>query len=133
MAIALLGTIVVVSIGFFVRLTVSSTKGTDQAAALELGTKILEDYCHKDPALWAADASEELSTHDDKTNTTFYYKLSYRRLSPLDAKMGDLYRLDVSVSWWPADPSDPHGEHGRRDYGRLNLHVANVVFVENMK
>lgn len=130
-AIGLLALIAVVSIGFFVRLTVSSTKSGDQTVALELAHRVLEEYSLQDPAYWAVNSNEELSTHDPETNTTFYYRLRYRRLSPADAQMGDLYRLDVDVSWWAPDPSNPHAAHTRRDYGKLQLHLSDVVFVED--
>lgn len=132
-AIGLLALIAVVSIGFFVRLTASSTKSGDQAVAVELASRVLEEYSQRDPAYWALNSGEELSTHDPETNTTFYYRLRYRRLSPADARMGDLYRLDVDVSWWAPDPSNRHAPATRRDYGKLGLHMSNVVFVEDFR
>lgn len=131
LAIGLLALIAVVSIGFFVRLTVSSTKSEDQTVALELANKVLEEYAGLDPAYWQVATAEDFSSRDPRTQTTFYYNFRYRRLSQSDARMGHLYRLDVDVSWWPADPNNPHAAPQRRDYGKLQVHLSDIVFVED--
>lgn len=132
-SIGLLALIALVSIGFFVRLTVSSTKSEDQTVALELANKVLEEYAGVDPAYWEVASSETFSSRDPRTQTTFYYRLRFRRLSRADAEMGDLYRLDVDVSWWPADPGQPHQQTRRRDYGKLQVHLSDVVFIEDYR
>jgi Tfp pilus assembly protein PilE len=129
-AIGLLAVLAVVSIGFFVKLSSSSTKTADQTVALELGSKILEEYSGRDPAFWLERGEQELQVHEPSSQTTFYYRVRHRRLSPVDAPMGDVYRLDVDVYWWPEDPANPQRTK-RRDYGRLNVHLSNVVFVDD--
>ena len=47
--------------------------------------------------------------------------------------MGDLYRLDVDVYWWPNDPTKLTKTPNRRDYGKLEVHLARCVFVERFR
>ncbi|MBT9587081.1 type II secretion system protein [bacterium] len=133
-AIGLLAIIAVVVIGLFLRITVSSTKSVDQSAALELAHRVLDEYADADPSTWnAVQADEDLQTHDPALKTTFYYRLRNRRINGSGDVMGDLYRLDVDVSWWPADPTLAVSTARRRDYGKLSLHLSRTVFVEQFK
>lgn len=131
LSMGLLALIATVVIGLFVRFTVSSTKSTDQTAALELANQVLDEFADASPSYWNQTGTKEFQTHDDVTRTTFSYRLDYRLLSPPTAQMGDLYRLDVQVSWWP----DSSGtlQNQRRDYGKLHLNLSRTVFVENLK
>lgn len=131
LAIGLLAIIAVVVIGLFVRFTVSSTKSSDQTAALELAHKLLDEYADADPSFWDVSADQELTTHDTQTSTEFVYRLDYEQLSPNDAQMGDLYRLDVFVAWWPDGGARERNQ--RRDYGQLHLNLSRLIFVENLK
>jgi prepilin-type N-terminal cleavage/methylation domain-containing protein len=131
LAIGLLGIIAVVVIGLFVRFTISSTKSSDHTVASELATKLLDDYVDSDPAFWDVHANQELRSHDTETSTTFTYQLDYKLLSGSDAEMGDLYRLDVFVSWWPDGGEGKRNQ--RRDYGQLHLNLSRIVFVERLK
>ncbi len=131
LSIGLLAVIAVVVIGLFLRFTVSSTKSSDQTVALELANQLLDQYVDADPDFWDLKADQEFRTHDTETATEFSYRLDFRQLSNSDAQMGDLYRLDVYVSWWP-DGGD-RDKNQRRDYGQLHLNLSRVVFVENLK
>jgi len=131
-AIGLLAIIAVVVVGLFVRLNVSSTKSVDQNVALELAHRVLDDYAEADPSSWDVESNKELETHDPASKTTFYYRLRHRLISDPTDPMGDLYRLDVDVSWWPGDVTKPY-DAKRRDYGKLNLHLSRTVFIEHFK
>jgi prepilin-type N-terminal cleavage/methylation domain-containing protein len=132
-AIGLLAIIAVVVIGLFVRITVSSSKSVDQSAALELAHRVLDEYADADPSTWdAVESDQDLQTHDPALKTTFYYRLSNRRISTAEDEMGNLYRLDVDVSWWPANAANPQPGQ-RRDYGKLSLQLSRTVFVEQFK
>jgi hypothetical protein len=123
----LLAVIAIVLIGLFVRLTASSSKSSDQVVAAEIASRLLEQYAHASPENWmTASAQQGLQTRDPGSSTVFYYQLKPRLITdPSSSQMGDLYRLDVDVYWWQ-NQSQPN----RRDYGRLNVHLARVVFVE---
>ncbi len=127
-AIGLLAIIAVVIIGLFVRLTTSSSKSVDQSVAMEVANRFLDEYVDASPSQWdAVNSNVQLQTHDPVSKTTFYYKLRHRLVSSPAAQMGDLYRLDMAVSWCPnADPNLP-----RRDYGKLQVHLSRLVFVED--
>lgn len=130
-ALGLLAVIATVVVGLFLRLTVSSTKSEDQTVALEIANRLLDEYAEADPSTWNVSANQDLETHDPSSKTTFYYRLRNRKISDDSNPMGYLFRLDVDVSWWPADPANPHASTMHRRYGKTTLHLSRVVFVED--
>lgn len=135
-ALGLIALLLLLVMGLFVRLNVSSSKSTDKAVALELASKVLEIQAGSSPPLWELEAqktnaAQGLELRAPGSNTNFYYTFSYQRISDAsDSQMGDLYRLDVSVHWWPESSK---ADHTRGSYGRLQVHLARVVFVEQFR
>lgn len=132
-AIGFLAIIAVVVIGLFVRLTTSSSKSADQSVALEVASRLLDEYAGSSPSDWTTVSSQqELQTRDPGSKTTFYYRFKHRVIDS-QSLMGDLYRLDVDVYWWPDDPTRLQKTPNRRDYGKLQVHLGRVVFVEQFR
>lgn len=133
-AIGFLAVISVVVIGLFVRLTASSSKSADQTAALEVASRLLDEYARAAPEEWMnVSSQQDLHTRDPGSKTTYYYRLRHRQIDDGQSLMGDLYRLDVDVFWWPADPSRLDRTPSRRDYGKLKVSLARTVFVERFR
>ena len=133
-AIGFLAIIAVVVIGLFVRLTTSSSKSADQSVALEVASRLLDEYAGASPASWKdASSQQDLQTRDPGSSTTFYYRLKSKQIDDTKGLMGDLYRLDVDVYWWPTNPNQLQATPNRRDYGKLQVHLARVVFVESFR
>jgi type II secretory pathway pseudopilin PulG len=133
-AIGFLAIIAVVVIGLFVRLTSSSSKSADQSVALEVASRLLDEYSGSTPESWKdASSQQDLQTRDPGAKTTFYYRFRSKQIDDTKSLMGDLYRLDVDVYWWPDDPTKLAQSSNRRDYGKLEVHLARVVFVERFR
>ncbi|MFN8610518.1 MAG: type II secretion system protein [Vulcanimicrobiota bacterium] len=133
-AIGFLAVISVVVIGLFVRLTASSSKSADQSAALEVASRLLDEYARSTPEAWQGISSQQdLQTRDPGSKTTYYYRLRHRQIDDGKSLMGDLYRLDVDVFWWPSDSSKLNATPNRRDYGKLKVSLGRVVFVEHFR
>lgn len=133
-AIGLLAVIAVFVIGLFVRLTASSSKSADQSVALEVASRFLDEYARATPEDWKTVSSkQELQTRDPASSTSYYYRLRYKPIDDGASQMGDLYRLDVDVFWWPTNPSKLDQTPNRRDYGRLRVSLGRVVFVESIR
>jgi len=128
LAIGLLAILITVLIGLFLRLNLGATKTLDRTMALELANRILEEHSANSPQTWNFQdrfRSEAIG----RAPLDFEYKLDATLLSATNNPMGDLYRLDVDVSWWPeVDKSRP-----RRDYGVLSLRLSRVVFVQSLR
>ena len=133
-AIGFLAIIAVAVIGLFVRLTASSSKSADQSVALEVANKLLDGYAAATPSVWKDVSSQlDLQTRAPGLQTTFYYRFQFKQIDPGNSLMGDLYRLDVDVYWWPPDPQNLQSSPNRRDYGKLQVHLARVVFLESFR
>lgn len=133
-AIGFLAIIAVVVIGLFVRLTTSSSKSADQSVALEVASRLLDEYSGASPETWKGVSNrQDLQTRDPGSTTTFYYRFRSKQIDDTKSLMGDLYRLDVDVYWWPDDPTKLTKTPNRRDYGKLEVHLARVVFVESFR
>lgn len=133
-AIGFLAIIAVVVIGLFVRLTSSSSKSADQSVALEVASRLLDEYAGASPESWKTASNQlDLQTRDPGARTTFYYRFRSKQIDDTKSLMGDLYRLDVDVYWWPDDPKNLSKTPNRRDYGKLQVHLARVVFVERFR
>lgn len=133
-AIGFLAIIAVVVIGLFVRLTSSSSKSADQSVALEVASRLLDEYAGAAPEVWKdVSSQQDLQTRDPGSKTTFYYRFRSKQIDDSSSLMGDLYRLDVDVYWWPDNPNKLTQTANRRDYGKLEVHLARVVFVERFR
>ena len=133
-AIGFLAIIAVVVVGLFVRLTTSSSKSADQSVALEVASRLLDEYAGATPESWKdASSQQDLQTRDPGSKTTFYYRFRSKQIDDTKSLMGDLYRLDVDVYWWPEDPTKLTKTPNRRDYGKLEVHLARCVFVERFR
>ena len=133
-SIGFLAIIAVVVIGLFVRLTASSSKSADQSVALEIASRLLDEYARASPEDWkGVAAQQDLQTRDPGSKTTYYYRLRHKQIDDGKSMMGDLYRLDVDVFWWPDDPTKLDKTPSRRDYGKLKVSLGRVVFVERFR
>ena len=71
-AIGFLAIIAVVVVGLFVRLTTSSSKSADQSVALEVASRLLDEYAGSTPESWQdASSQQDLQTRDPGSKTTF--------------------------------------------------------------
>lgn len=133
-AIGFLAVISVIVIGLFVRLTASSSKSADQSAALEVASRLLDEYARAAPEEWKnVDSRQDLQTRDPGSKTTYYYRLRHKQIDDGTSLMGDLYRLDVDVFWWPANQARLDQTPNRRDYGKLKVSLGRAVFVEHFR
>ena len=136
-SLALLAVVIVVVIGLFVKLLNASTKGLDQTVALDIAQNRLDVVASSPASKWAGFASTQgMAIVDSRSMTTFHYKLIYEELSSpggqADSKMGDLYRVDVEVFWWPDDQNNPQAAK-RTEMGQLKVNLSRIVYIENMK
>jgi Tfp pilus assembly protein PilV len=134
---ALLAVVIVVVIGLFVKLLNASTKGLDQTVALDIAQNRLDVVAASPASKWAGFAKTvDMAIVDSRSNTTFYYNLTWDELSKdgikIDNKMGDLYRVDVEVFWWPDDANNPKASQ-RIEAGKLRVNLSRIVYIENMK
>ena len=146
-AIMLLALIIVVVVGLFVKLMNASTKGLDQTVALDIAQNKLDFAAASTPAKWTFFSSEPHSITDPRTPTPFYYVLTAKDMSsyvgppghllPPSDLMGDLYKLDIDVYWWPANlnVTNVTVTQGtvRQEIGRLSVHLSRAVYIANMK
>lgn len=121
----LLAILITVLIGLFVRLGIGSTKTLDRSMALELAHRILEEHAANSPTTWQIQDQHSETLGVGRPPILFEYRLDSALLSDASNPMGDLYRMDVDVSWWPQGNASSQ----RRDYGRLTLRLSRVVFV----
>lgn len=129
LAIGLLAILITVMIGLFLRLNLGATKTLDRTMALELANRILEEHAGNSPQTWNIEARFRSGEGVGRAPLDFEYKLDATLLSEPNNPMGDLYRLDADVSWWPeVDKAGP-----RRDYGMLHLRLSRVVFVQSLR
>lgn len=114
----------------------ASSKGLDQTVALDIAQNKLDFAAQSTPSKWTFWSSEEHSVTDPRTPTPFYYVLTPVELSNATSdytnRMGDVYRLDMEVYWWPEDPTKQKVST-RAEYGRLSVKLSRVVYIENMK
>lgn len=166
-AIALIGLIIVVVMGLFVKLMNASTKGLDQTVALDIAQNKLDYTGSSTPRIWMKWHSQFISAHvtqfwssnttsaatitgeahsisDPRTPTLFYYTLTATELtdkgvgpdpfkSDYTNQMGDIYKLDMDVYWWPETATSKNSNATRSEFGRLSVHLDRIVFIENMK
>lgn len=133
LGIGLLALIVVFVIGLFARLNIAATKSVDKSVAMELAQRVLDSAAAVAPAQWDTfRGTQDLASRTTPVTTTYFYELDSRVLTAPNEPMGDLYRLDVEVSWWPADSSNAQKSR-RRDYGKLHLRLSRVIWVEAMR
>ena len=165
-AVVILGVVIVTVMGLFLMLMNGSTKGLDQTVALDIAQNELDFCAGSTPAKWLAlngGVMGEAETHpvtDSSTNTTFYWVLTPTELSvtptPLNVSsppvasdpfnialnpntnaMGDVYRLDMDVYWWPAAQNattiNVTSIASVSGFGRLSVHLSRLVYIENMK
>lgn len=146
-ALAILGVVVVTVIGLFVKLMDASTKGLDQTVAIDIAQNRLDLVASSPANKWGGYVtSTDMTVIDPRSTTTFYYSMKATELSsaggsppPVDPPasdnmMGDLYRVDIEVYWWPQDTNHASGS-GRvhKEMGRLSVQLSRLVYVENMK
>ena len=111
----------------------SSTKGEDQTIALEIADRLLSQISNADPSKWDIIAADPnvVYTHDPRTQTVFETDLQYSQLlaapanSPTTPQMGDIYDVNVDVSWWDQGASDQ-----RHGYGTQRVTLKRTVYVE---
>ncbi|MBX3171287.1 MAG: hypothetical protein KF760_28015 [Candidatus Eremiobacteraeota bacterium] len=130
-AFAIIAFLTLALVHFFLRLSLGSAKGADQTVAFEYGEHLLDVAVGQSPAQWNTDeVVYALDSHDSSSQTTYYSRLSPLLLNPGDNAMGDLYRLDLEVWWWPQGSGAASTRSGM---GRLSLRQHRSVFVENQK
>lgn len=149
-AIGLLGVIVVFVAALFTRLLAASTKGTHQTVGMIFAQRRLDAAQRNGPPYWGADAplsqdssgdyrettsnEEGVYFQDDQTETSFYYKFVADRIYA--DTMGDLYRLNVDVVWWPstaavaAQARRTDTGHGT---GKQSVTLSRVYYHPNLK
>jgi type II secretory pathway pseudopilin PulG len=158
-AVALLGLVIVTVIGLFVTLMNGSTKGLDQTVALDIAQNELDFCAGSAPAKWLAlnngtlGLSETHTVTDPRSPIPFYWVLTPTELSepsgvtgaaaydfaahPKTNAMGDMYRLDMDVYWWPdaakTSVINVTSIASRGGMGRLSVHLSRIVYIENMK
>lgn len=136
---ALLAVVIVVVIGLFVKLLNASTKGLDQTVALDIAQNRLDVVAASPASKWLGFAKTvDMAIVDSRSNTTFYYNLTWNELSEngvnIDNKMGDLYRVDVEVFWWPENTNPSNAKAAERvEMGKLRVNLSRIVYIENMK
>jgi len=132
-SVALLAVVITLTIGLFVMLMNASTKGLDQTVAIDICQNKLDQAAQSSANKWVIYNSEAHSVTDPRSPTTFHYILNYDELTEHKTKaMGDMYRLDMEVYWWPEDPNQ-HKVSTRVEMGRLSVRLSRVVYVQNMK
>lgn len=126
-AIALMAVLLVSVALVFLALQRASSKTGDSSLALSLAHTVLDQSVQSGPPGWGGmEGDRRLYSHDALTPTEYHYQLhSHLVYSPPSTPlpMGDLYQLDVEVSWW--DPAAVE----RVGYGRLSLRLGRLVFV----
>ena len=132
-AIAILAVLIVVVIGLFVKLMSASTKGLDQTVALDIAQNKLDQASQSSAGKWQTGNSEAHSVSDPRTPTVFYWQMGMDELTEADPTvnlMGDVYKLDLEVYWWPEKGGNV--SH-RLEYGRQSVRLSRIVYIENMK
>lgn len=148
-AIVLLGMVVTVVALLFTRMLASTSKSGSQTVGLLFAQKRLEEATQVGPPElpgapgWGiTDPDEVLAegvyTPDDKTQTTFWNRLTVTSLDdrpPVAGggrKMGDLYRLRVEVYWWATDPADPQPVF-RPGTGEQKVELETLYYYQRVK
>lgn len=135
LALGILATVSLVIIGLFTRLLASSTKNTDLTAANLLARGVLDKAIRSGKPNWGtskklADAggsvTDMIKLDGNDSTTEFEYQLEVTRETSNPAAIGQLYRLDVTVSWWSEKGSSKTGRHG---YGKLSTQLSRTVYV----
>lgn len=127
--IASFGLVSVVSlaiIGVFSGLMLGSSKNSTQAAAELLARTVLDSAARSDPETWPSLSSfqkKELIGDRGSKTTELFCRLESELID--QHQMGDLHRLQVSVTW---DSSDPEGH--RLGRGKNWIELGRIVYVE---
>ena len=132
-AIALLLVVTVIVIGLFLKLMTASTKGLDQTVALDIAQNKLDQAAQSSASKWLIYNSEAHSVSDSRTPTIFHYVMTADELTatvPGSNTMGDMYKLDLEVYWWPEEDKRVSTRH---EMGRLSVKLSRIVYIENMK
>jgi hypothetical protein len=136
MALGVMTALSLVVVAVFTRLLISSTKNTDLTTANLLASSLLDETVRRGPTGSIGDPqrfkvpgeSVELVTNHEKSKTKFVYAVRSQRITTDgDSTLGNLYNVEVTVSWW-ADSADVSGSRG--DYGKLNTTLSRTVYIK---
>ena len=130
-ATAILAVLLVAVLGLFAQLLASTTKNSHLQTGTYFADRVLNQAIREArPTAPAFDAyvegQEGIYTHDQAAATIFYHRLKATRLTPVDVP-GESWYLEVEVSWWQADSSDP--TRARPGSGKLFTRQGRMVYL----
>lgn len=128
LALGLLGVLITALLGLFTQLLASSTKNVDQSTAIQIAEDALDDCARRDPALWSLDTQKVIYSHSTESNAPMRCKVTAQLVNGSDNPMGDLYRVEASVTWW----GQSQGK-SREGFGQQEVHLNRMLYVESMK
>ena len=135
MALALMGVLIVVVVGFFSRMLMASAKSTDQTAGRLLAHSVLERAAREGPPNWGVAGNlgstaggQRVYAHDSLTGTDFVYRVDVTKVSVTrpNIPMGEMYQLDVTVTWWK-DKADAQAQS--EGVGQVSTQLKRTVYI----
>ena len=135
LTLGLMAVLLLVVVGVFTKLMMSSVKSTDLTTASTLAQTILEHAVRQGPPEWGIGGDfsttggrAEFYTHDTNISTKFVYQVKVdRATTPPESSMGTLYNIKVIVNWWGEEADRTSA---RPDLGRLSTELTRMVYVE---
>jgi hypothetical protein len=138
MALGVMTALSLVIVAVFTKLLISSTKNTDLTTANLLARSILDQTVRKGPGqnpnepdfhkFTTPGEKVSLSTNNKNSKTKFVYEVRSQRITnEADSTLGNLYNVEVIVSWW-SDEADE--SNSRADYGKLSTQISRTVYVK---
>lgn len=130
-ATAVLAVLLVAVLGLFAQLLASTTKNNHLQTGTYFADRVLNQAIRQArPTAPAFDpfveGQEGIYTHDQAAATIFYHHLRATRLTPVEVP-GESWYLEVEVSWWQADVSDP--TRARPGSGKLFTRQGRMVYL----
>ena len=132
LTLGLMSVISLVIIGLFSRLLLTSKKSSQATTANLLAQSIMDRAVREGPPNWGKGTDytvnggkASLYTTEEKKKTEYVFEIHHDPVLD-DAKMGELWKLQVVVSWWT---DTPDSQAGRANMGRMSRELTRTVYV----
>ncbi len=131
-AVGILAIMALSVIAVFTHLLNSAAKTTDLTAGRVFAQRVLDRAVRSGPPNWGfpgGTGSQEITTQDRHTSTTFVYTVTpalLRSDTGLAGTAREFYFVEVQVTWWGTDP-----DQARPEIGKLSTSLGQAVSFES--